>query len=93
MLTGSVGITLPAAGDQLTVTAAIRRKLGALHTIPDGAALVVVVGDRLPSAEAVRLLSPHVHRLHITVQSEDPRAVRAWLDGLSHGKIAGVSGA
>lgn len=91
MLTGTVRIALPRPCDQLgrEDVSLVRRRLGFLDLIPDGATLALVVGEAQPSWESARLLLPHVDRLHIDIQG-DALAVRSWLETLRSGEIAGV---
>lgn len=90
MVTGTVRIELPSKLKECAEdNSMVRRRLGHLDLVPDGVTLALVVGDHLPTWEAVWLLLPHVDRLHIDVQG-DAMAVRSWLDTLKSGEIAGV---
>jgi hypothetical protein len=59
-----------------------------LEALPNGARLVVKVGDRtLLSPSAVAWLAQHARRLVIDINASSPQAVRRWHDAISTGEI------
>lgn len=60
------------------------RLFAALAPAPEGARVVVIVGQLAPEPEAVRYLRRQAERLHVEVQG-DPNNVRRWLDAIRDG--------
>ena len=82
MITGSVRIDATAvAQDQL------RRRVAAVETAPDGALVILIVGNLLVDWPALCLLREQVDRLHFDVQGEVV-AVERWVRALRTGEIA-----
>lgn len=66
-----------------------RRALQYLAQVPDGAHLVVIVGDRyLLTYDAVTWLAEHARRLHIEIAASTPHAARRWYDAIKAGEVA-----
>ena len=85
MLTATVTVNLD--HDQQDVDYADRRVLQYLPQVPDGARLVVNVGERtLLMPSAVAWLSEHARRLHIEISAANPHAARRWYDAVKSGR-------
>ena len=87
MLTATVRVDLTLDEDRSDLDRADRCALQYLPQVPDGARLVVVVGDRhLLMPSAVSWLSEHSRRLHIEIDASSPHAARRWYDAIKSGR-------
>lgn len=75
MITGSVYIALPET-EHCEQASADRRALDVLRQCPDGAHVIVDLGERVyPSQDAALWLHQHDHRLRIDIRGCDPAVV------------------
>lgn len=84
MLSATVTVQLSADGDDHSD----RVVLQDLPQIPDGARLVVRVGDRqMLSHSAVSWLAEHARRLSIEIDAVTPQAARRWYTAIKNGSV------
>lgn len=87
MLSAMVTVTLDQEADDLD--RADREALQCLAQVPDGARLVVNVGDReLLMPSAVSWLSAQACRLNVEISASTPSAARRWYDAIKSGRVA-----
>lgn len=87
MVTGSLLLDLSTAPKALTDEGRDRRTLAALEYVPDGARVVVNIGDRRwPSPDAAIWLHHHADRLHLEIQGSPHADVRAWVHAVRVGQ-------
>lgn len=77
MITGSIYVSLPERRDDwMWQGNADRRALRVLDECPDGAVVIVDIGDRdFVTDDAARWLHQHDHRLQIDIRGSRPAAV------------------
>lgn len=89
MLTATVTVSLDhlEPGYYQDVDRDDRYALQHLPWLPDGAHVVVLVGERqLLSPSAVQWLHDHVDRLHIEISAASLEAARRWYDAIKRGR-------
>lgn len=81
MITGSIYVKLPELRDDWpNQGGADRRALSVLRQCPDGADVIVDIGDRdYVSQDAAIWLYEHDHRLRIDIRGSKPRAVQEFV--------------
>lgn len=81
MITGSIYVPLPELkGDWLNQASADRRALQVLDECPDGAVVIVDIGQReFVTEDAARWLHQHDHRLQIDIRGSQPIAVARFI--------------
>lgn len=90
MLTATVSVDLDLVepGYWQDVDKEDRRALMTIDDIPDGARLIVNVGDRdllMPSAP--KILCEHSDRLNIEIAASSPQSARRWYDAIKAGEV------
>lgn len=87
MVTGSLLLDLSTAPKAPTDEGRDRRALAALECVPDGARVMVNIGDRRwPSLDAAIWLHHHADRLHLEIQGSLDANVRAWVHAVRAGQ-------
>jgi hypothetical protein len=89
MLTATVTVNLAHdEADAYDLDRSDRQALQHLAQVPDGAHLVVSVGNRsFLTCSAVAWLSRHVERLDVEIEAADPWAARRWYDAIRSGEV------
>jgi hypothetical protein len=80
MITGCVRINLSQDDYSSQLQRTDRHLLDVLHRVPDGARVVVDIGDRkFVTQDAAAWLHEHDHRLSIEIHGTNPEAVAAFI--------------
>lgn len=88
MLTVTVTVDLRAEHPEHGYDHADRHALHRLADLPNGARLVVTVGDRtLLTTAAVTWLFQHSRRLVVDINAASPHVARRWYDAISTGEV------
>lgn len=86
--TVTLDLTRPNGCDSFDLDRLDRHSLQCLPEVPDGARLIVKVGDReLLFHSAIAWLSQHSRRLHIEIAASTPKAARRWYDAIKSGEV------
>ena len=81
VITAQVNVDLTEATDD-----GARYLLGHLDAVPDGATLMVHVGNLRPGFQAINYLRDHIHRLHVVFAGTDrPEHLHEWVHYLRYG--------
>jgi hypothetical protein len=85
-VTGSVTIKLGEVNDAYDQCRLDRCRLDVLERVPDGAAVIVDIGDRqFVSQDAAIWIHRHIERLHIRIDGTDPASVRSFVSAAQGG--------
>lgn len=87
MITAALLVDLSREPDVLANEARDRRQLMTVGSAPDGARVIVMIGDRVwYSHDAIRILHEHSARLSIEIIGPDPAVLTAWVNAVGTGR-------